>query len=225
MIGLLIFDWDDVFTLGSKEGYVRCLHETLTNIGVHLKPAEEHRRILQTWGKSHQEELRVLLQERPELLAEACKVYEDKFFGGLFVSGLSYIEGANKLLEQLNKNYVLAVATGAHPDILKNQVMPKFKVPDVFAQIISSYDLEDVEKQKPHPYMLETIMKKQGYSQGQTLFIGDAKSDVQMARSAGVEPVVVLTGHLNREEAKKLQVRYIINAVTDLPAFLDDEIN
>jgi hypothetical protein len=41
MIKLIIFDWDDVFTLGLKEGYIHCLHETLNRRDVQLRPEEE----------------------------------------------------------------------------------------------------------------------------------------------------------------------------------------
>ena len=59
-IKLLIFDWDDVFTLGSKEGYFACYHETLIGLGVNLNAKEERKRILKKWGQPHQEELDVL---------------------------------------------------------------------------------------------------------------------------------------------------------------------
>jgi hypothetical protein len=36
MIKLLIFDWDDVFTLGAKEGYTDSLHNTLVKLNVRL---------------------------------------------------------------------------------------------------------------------------------------------------------------------------------------------
>src|SRR4051812_39507864 len=90
---LLIFDWDDVFTLGSKEGYIQCLHETLVDLNVELEPSEEHRRILQTWSQPHREELSNLLREHPELVDEACQLYEEKFFGDTFVEALSYVAG------------------------------------------------------------------------------------------------------------------------------------
>jgi len=56
-----------------------------------------------------------------------------------------------------------------------------------------------------------------GFGPDQTLFVGDAKSDVLMARQAKVEPVAVLTGHLDRKEAQDLGVKYIIENVTCLP--------
>jgi phosphoglycolate phosphatase-like HAD superfamily hydrolase len=225
MIKLLIFDWDDVFTLGAKEGYIDSLHNTLVELNVRLDPGEEHQRILDTWGKSHQEELKNLLREQPELLDKACKIYEDMFFGGAFVESLKYVPGANETLTKLAEKYILAIATGAHPDVLKKQIMPKFQVPDVFAQIISSYDINDVKKQKPHPHIIEMIMKEQRCLPSETLFIGDAESDVLMARAAGVEPIVVLTGRLTWDEAQGLKVRHIIKDVTRLPDLLDNEIN
>ena len=59
-IKLIIFDWDDVFTLGSKEGYYACYHQALEGVGVQLKPEKERKRILTKWGQSHREELKEL---------------------------------------------------------------------------------------------------------------------------------------------------------------------
>lgn len=220
MTRLIIFDWDDVFTLGSKEGYIKCLHETLVDLDVHLDPTEERKRILATWSQPHRAELKNLLRERPELVDRACEVYEEKFFGGTFVESLKMVEGSIDLLNRLRGNYILAIATGAHPRVLKEKVMPRFHVPDVFAQIISGYEIDEPEKQKPHPYMLEEIMNTQGAKPEETIFVGDARSDVLMARNASVRPVVVLTGHLNKAGAEALGVKDILPTVSDLEQIL-----
>jgi phosphoglycolate phosphatase len=98
--------------------------------------------------------------------------------------------------------------------MLQERVFPHFKIPDIFTQIISSHDIEDQEMTKPHPHMLETIMKDQGVSPEETIFVGDARTDVLMAYNAHVIPVAVLTGHLNRKEAEELKVKHIIDNVT-----------
>ena len=67
MIKLIIFDWDDVFTLGSKEGYFACYHKAINGVGVHLSPEEEHKRILAKWSRTFREELKELLKEHPEI--------------------------------------------------------------------------------------------------------------------------------------------------------------
>ena len=75
---------------------------------------------------------------------------------------------------------------------------------------------------KPHPYMLEVIMKKkQKVKPSETIFVGDALTDVQTAINANVTPVVVLTGHLLRDEAEKLNTKWILQNVTHLPKILN----
>ncbi|MCH8741764.1 HAD family hydrolase [Patescibacteria group bacterium] len=220
MIKLIIFDWDDVFTLGSKEGYFKCYHETITQLGIHLDSEEEKRRILSQWGKTHREGLTELLKEHPEFIDRACKIYEDILFGNTFVDCLSIVPGSRELLNKLQRNYTLALATGVHPKLLKERIIPKFDIPDVFTKIVTSYDIDDPSKLKPHPFMLETIMKSQNTLPNETVLVGDAQSDVQMAKNAGITPIVVLTGHLNQEEAQNLGVKHIIKNVTHLEEIL-----
>lgn len=64
-------------------------------------------------------------------------------------------------------------------------------------------------------------MQDQNIKPEETVFVGDAKSDVEMARAAGVTPIVVLTGHLTKLEAEDLSVRYIIDDVTQLEKVLN----
>ena len=130
------------------------------------------------------------------------------------------MEGSLQLLNKLKQKYILAVATGVNPIIFRDEVIPKFKVPNVFSQILFTYEIDDPEKHKPHPFMLQEIMITQKVTPGETIFVGDAKTDVQTALAADVMPVVVLTGHLNKEQAQELNVKYIIDDVTRLEEVL-----
>ncbi len=212
---LVVFDWDDVVTLGSKEGYYACYRETLNALNIVLPEDELHKRIQRRWGQPYQEELRELLLERPDLLNQANKLFEEKFWGDVFVRELREVPGANELLTYLSSKYTLAVATGNHPDMLKKKIFPRFNIPDVFAQIVTAYDVPP-EKTKPDPYMLEQIMKTQQCTPSETIYIGDAENDAKMAQNALVEPIVVLTGHLNRREAEKLGVKQILPDIITL---------
>jgi phosphoglycolate phosphatase-like HAD superfamily hydrolase len=64
--------------------------------------------------------------------------------------------------------------------------------------------------------MLKKIMQAQGVLPTETIMVGDAGNDVIMAQAAGVEPIVVLTGHLNEREAHALGVRHVIPDVTKI---------
>lgn len=216
MIKLLIFDWDDVFTLGAKDGYFECYHQAVTSVGIHLPPDEERKRILAKWSKPYPIQLKEILKENPELVDKACSTWEKLYWGDTFVNSLKEVKGANELLERLKRKYIFTIATGNYPKMLRERIFPHFKIPNVFSQIVSSWEIKDVDKMKPHPYMLEVIMKKQKILPQETIYVGDAKTDVEMAYNAHVIPIVVLSGNLNKEEAQNLKVKYIIDDVTSI---------
>lgn len=219
MIKLIIFDWDDVIVLGAKDAYFASYHKALTDLGVHLTPDEERKRILAKWSKPAREELKELLKEYPEFIDHACDIYK-KEKERVFLKSLSILPGIQKLLLALSKHYILAVSSGNTVDIIRNQIMPLFKLPDVFSKIVSSHDISDPEKMKPHPYMLDVIMEAFKVAPNEALFVGDAATDVQMARDAGVIPIVVLTGHLSKDEAENLHVKLVIPSIMYLPKIL-----
>ena len=140
---LLIFAWDDVFTLGSTTGYIRCYHEALLGVGVHLDPHVEEARLKSKWGTNHIEEFKALLVESPELVEKAGHLYEELLFGNTYLNELSIIPGTIELIERLNEKYLLTLATGVHPELLRHKIMPKFSIPDVFVQLASGYEFDD----------------------------------------------------------------------------------
>lgn len=223
MIKLIIFDWDDVFTKDSIKGYYACYHEALKAVGVKLDPAEEDKLIKDKWGAGHKAQLKYILEHvgKPELLEKANKAYEDHFYANTFTDHVGQTPGAVEFLKDIAKRYKVAIATGGHPDILKKRLFPKFGISeDIFVKIMTIYDLDDMAHAKPHPFMPENIMEIAGVKPEETVLVGDAASDMQMAWNAGIEPIAVLTGHLTREEAEKLGVKHIIQDVT----LLEDEL-
>lgn len=101
-------------------------------------------RIKAKWGAGYRAQFEYLLKERPELLDKAVEIYRDNFFGETFVDCLTVISGAQELLKRLAKMYTLTIATGAHPKIITDRLFPKFGIPDVFAQVLTIYDIDDM---------------------------------------------------------------------------------
>jgi len=219
MIRLIVLDWDDVITMGSKEGYYACYHAGIEGVGVEMDPKVERERILHEWSTPHRIKYRHILQENPELVDKAADIYEENLFGNTFINELSVIPGTRKLLQRLDK-YTLCVATGMHPNVMK-KVLPKFKFPDVFAKITSTFEVEP-QLIKPHPHMIESVMEQYSTKKEETIMVGDSKYDMKMAFAAGVCPVAVLTGHLSRKQAEEMGVKYIIEDVTKLESVLDE---
>ena len=115
----IIFDWDDVFTLGSFEAYLACYQEAARAVGVTVEEGEAARQIKSQWGRPHRDEIAALLGDHPELVEEASKVYETAIFTDTFTDHLRFVEGGVTLLESLRQTYRLAIATGIHPRLLK----------------------------------------------------------------------------------------------------------
>ncbi len=164
MIKLIIFDWDDVIIFGAKEGYYNCYKKTLKELGIMLDEKEIDKRIENTWGNIDRI-LSELLKENSNLIDKACKVFYDKeFYGNTFVDSLKEIQGVNELLMRLKQKYKLAVASANKLDMIKDKIMPKFNIPNVFDQIVTAGDAP-AGKSKPDPYMLQLILRTQGVLQ------------------------------------------------------------
>jgi phosphoglycolate phosphatase len=147
-------------------------------------------------------------------------LYESHLFGDTFVDCLNVVPSVQPLLQRLAERYTLALATGVHPDLLRDRVMPRFDIPDVFSSVRSSYDLPDVNLAKPHPFAVLDLLQEFGVPAQDAVVVGDAANDVRMAQGADVEPIVVLGGHLDEVEAKELGVRFVIPDVTHVESVL-----
>ena len=200
-IKMIIFDCDDVFTIGSKEGYFACYEKTLARLNISMNPDEVKRRVHSRWGQPHIKALKVLLKESPGLIEQASGIYEELLFGPTFSDCLTFVQGAEEMLVRLGEKYVLCVATGMHPEILKTRIIPMFHIPDVFATIISAYNIPEPGKQKPHPYMINTLIKKYGVQQDQVIMVGDATSDVRMAYAAQEAPEDGFQEYIDKEHS------------------------
>jgi len=219
-ISMIALDWDDVVTRGAKDGYFACFRKTLKYLGVTMDWQEAQQRIMAKWGGSIFEECKELLKDHPYLVAQAVDYYVTLLNSETYLGTLSVIPGVQQSLEELNRRYTLCVVSGASRSLIQQKIMPRFNIPNVFARILSSGDFAEPVKQKPNPYMLELLLQEYGLKPWQALYVGDATGDVQMAQAAGVQPVVVLTGHLTKQEAQELGVELIIPDITHLPGVL-----
>ena len=203
MIKLIIFDFDGVIVVGSNEEYFRCYHEALEKVGVHLDSQEERKRILERWSQPYQRELAGLLREYPQHLEKAVEAFEQCYYSPELRENIKLVKGTKDALENLSRKYTLAIASGMYRKMM-DPLIEKFGIP-YFKKIITNEDINKKEDFKPAPFMISKIMNDLSISQSETIMVGDGKNDVLMAQNAGIIPVVVLTGHLNKKEAEELE--------------------
>ena len=85
------------------------------------------------------------------------------------------------LLEQLTKQYPLAIATNRGKSILP--ILDHFNLHDFFSTVVTSHD---VERPKPAPDMLLLAAEKLGTTPDHCLFIGDSELDKMAANAANM---------------------------------------
>lgn len=215
MIKLIIFDFDGVIISGSNEGYFACYHKALEGIGVRLGSKEEKRRILKWWGKGYKTQLALILKEHPNLLPQAIKIYEYYYYNTpLFSKKIKLVNGARQVLKQLSQKYTSAIASGMMRKTM-DKLIKRFNIP-FFKKIVTIEDVASEKDKKPAPFMINKLLDFFSVGQKEAVYVGDAKTDVIMAKKAGVTPIVVLTGHLSVKEAEKLGVKYIIKDINYL---------
>ena len=124
--------------------------------------------------------------------------------------------GAVELLQQLRQvDYQLAVATGkARPGLQR-----AWQQSGTQSLFVSSRCAKEVPS-KPHPAMLEDILRETGFDASQALMIGDSIHDMEMARNAGVTSVGVTYGVHNAKRLSAAQPAYIIDDIRELAAIL-----
>jgi phosphoglycolate phosphatase len=219
MTKLLIFDFDGVIITGSNEGYFTCYHAALDAVGVRLPQGEERQKILDKWGKGYKIQIEYLLQDHSHLVPQALKAYEKCYYSPAFTASISLLQGAQSILHKLSGQYTLAIASGMMRKTLE-KYLQEYEISQHFQYVLSSSDIKNPEYKKPSPYMLQVVLKHFHARPESAVYIGDAKGDVEMARNAGVEPIVVLTGHLSEKEAKVLKVKRVVSDITRIEEVL-----
>lgn len=215
----IVFDCDGVLWDGTNEGYFQCYHSAALEAGISLDFETAKSRILRNWGQSAQIEIEGMIPEYRNLVPQVLEAYERLVRSEMFLDTASLIPGADGTIRQLSRNYDLSAITGMNADNLA-EMLARFQFQGVFRHAISTSETDDPEKQKPTGYHLGRLLTDERLTPAEVLCVGDARSDVQMARRHQVPILVVLTGHLTENEARRLEVLDVLPSVVDLPQWI-----
>jgi len=117
-------------------------------------------------------------------------------------------------LEELRKRgYWLGVVTGkSHAGLLR--VLETFRLSDLFLVLRTA----DCTHSKPHPAMVLECMTEMGVIPDQTMVVGDALLDIQMANAAGVRSIGVSFGVADSGDLMTAGAQAVVD---DFAALLD----
>lgn len=99
---------------------------------------------------------------------------------------LTLPENAEKTIEALGKKYILGIATSRVREGI-DKVPVLFSLVKYFQAIVS---YQDTKNHKPHPEPLLLVCEKLGVVPEESVYIGDAESDIQAGKAAGMKVIL-----------------------------------
>lgn len=112
------------------------------------------------------------------------------------LTDLEIYDGIKELLDDLNSDFILSVATNANSEFA-HKMLNHLELGKYFKTVVG---YNDVTKPKPHPEMVYKIINKINTTKEKSLLVGDSHKDIQAASSAGVDSILVNWGFSNHTE-------------------------
>ncbi len=208
---LIAFDWDGTL-FDSTRIIVRCIQQAVVDVGGR-RPSEKEAAYVIGLGL-----MQALAHAAPDVPQERYKELGARYRHHYIAhqNDLSLFEGVLPLLTELKaRHHWLAVATGKSRRGL-DDVLDTVQLKGMF----DGSRTADETAGKPHPLMLQELMREFGAEPQRTLMIGDTTHDLQMAVNAGCPGVGVSYGAHEPADFDALEPLFVARSVPDLHAWL-----
>jgi phosphoglycolate phosphatase len=210
---LIAFDWDGTL-FDSTKIIVRCIQQAVVDVGGAMPTDKAAAYVI---GMGLMQALAHAAPDvPPEKYPELGARYRHHYLARQ--NDLSLFEGALALLGELKaRHHSLAVATGKSRRGLDDALHT--------VQLKGMFDgsrTADETAGKPHPLMLQELMREFGTEPERTLMIGDTTHDLQMALNAGCPSVGVSYGAHEPGEFDALKPLFVAHSVRSLHDWLLD---
>lgn len=210
---IVIFDWDGTLC-DSVEQIVAAMQDAARELALDVPAPQAVRNIV---GLGLPQAVLMLFPALDEQAGIALTEAYSRHYVNSDQGPAPLFNGALDTLQDLrNRGFELAVATGKSRRGL-NRVLSGLGLGDFF----EATRCADETRSKPHPLMLEEIMRERGKAATEVVVVGDTEYDLEMARNAGAASIGVSFGVHDNERLNRHQPLAIVD---ELPQLLDLEI-
>lgn len=126
------------------------------------------------------------------------------------------LPGARRVLWWLRARYRLGIVTGGSRPRVRRQLR-HFEFSEHFSVCVCS---GDTVRKKPHPAPLQLALRRLRASPGESVYVGDAPEDIEMARRAGVHAIGVLGPFPTAERIRAEKPDVLLTSIRELPGYL-----
>lgn len=203
---LIIFDLDGTL-VDAYPAIISSFNYTMRQVGYPLRSAALIRKSV-GWGDENL--LRPFVKVRD--LQKVLKIYRQHHRHALLRQSRLF-PGVIRMLKHLKaKGYKLAVASN-RPTRFSWILIRHLKLKAYFDYVLCADKLRHT---KPHPEILNKILRKFSLSPEKTLYVADMTIDAQAGRRAKVATVIVTTGSSSLPEIQKEKPAAIFSSITEL---------
>ena len=110
------------------------------------------------------------------------------------------------------KRKIVAIASN-RPHYYTNLILKKLKILKYLDYIVCA---DDVKRLKPHPKILNTVLKRFKIKKKEVVYIGDMDVDLETAAQAGIDAVFVKGGSSYLKDVKKYKNKKIVSSLKEI---------
>ena len=147
-------------------------------------------------------------QQQEQLLNTFVEVYAQE----LCVNTQVY-EGVLSFLDYCQTHDITMACVTNKPEHLAQGILDILQLSPYFNMVIGG---DSLAERKPHPLPLLHCVQQQNTTVSQTLMIGDSSNDVEAARRAGIDCIVVSYGYNHGESIYDCQPQQVIDSLAEL---------
>ena len=126
------------------------------------------------------------------------------------------LPGARSVLSWLRGKYKLGIVTGGSRPRVRRQIR-HFQFSEHFSVCVYG---GDTARKKPHPAPLKLALRRLRASPDESVYVGDAPEDIEMARRAGVHAIGVLGPFPTAERIRAEKPDVLLTSIRELPEYL-----
>ncbi|OUY08977.1 phosphoglycolate phosphatase [Acinetobacter populi] len=210
---LILFDLDGTLVDSARDLY-RAMNLTLKDLG---RPTVTEQQVRVWVGKGAAQLCGCVIQYQDQKLDPAQQQILLQHFLPVYQHNLcvetTIYEGVLDFLEYCKTQNKTLVCVTNKPYQAAVELLRQLNLLERFALVLGG---DSLTHRKPHPEPLLHAMQYFGQSAAQTLMIGDSRNDVEAARAAGIDCIVLSYGYNHGEDIQLCQPQWVIDSLQQL---------
>ncbi len=155
--------------------------------------------------------------DNPKTVEKGIKIYREHYAAHMMDHTRLY-PGALEILNYFKKRKQAVITNKPNP--FSKDILSALKVADYFSDIVAG---DSEFSKKPDPAAALHIMKREKVSAEEALFIGDSLVDIETARNAGIEIVVLTHGFGSENELKSASPAGVFQGFPQLLEYIKEK--